>query len=340
MSPLARRHGRRALACGAAALLLIAGGLWALRAPPLERFERAWALPAASAEATHPRVTVTFLGVATLVFRDGETTLLTDGWFSRVGAWDLLRRAPVAPDRAAIAAGLARAGVERAAAVIPVHSHYDHAQDAAEVARRTGALLLGSESTAWIGRGDGLPEAQIRIAEPGQPYPFGAFRVTLIPSRHVELPAGQGRLGETLDAPLTPPAPVDAYPEGTSWSILIEHPLGASLVQGSAGFVPGALAGRRADVVFLGLGMLGRRGADYTAEYLSEVVGAVGARRILPIHFDDLTRPAETRHRALPRIADDVIGSLERLQDHALAHPEISLGWLEPYREVVLFEGR
>ena len=38
-----------------------------------------------------------------------------------------------------IARGLARNEVTTLAAVIPVHSHYDHAMDAPEVARRTGA---------------------------------------------------------------------------------------------------------------------------------------------------------------------------------------------------------
>ena len=51
---------------------------------------------------------------------------------------------------------LARVGVTRLAAVVPVHTHFDHALDSALVADRTGAQLVGGESAANVGRGHGL----------------------------------------------------------------------------------------------------------------------------------------------------------------------------------------
>ena len=75
-----------------------------------------------------------------------------------------------------------------AAAVFPLHSHYDHAMGAPEVAKRTGALLLGSESTANIGRGWGLPETQIRVVTDREPIVLGKFTVTPIESRHFQFP--------------------------------------------------------------------------------------------------------------------------------------------------------
>jgi L-ascorbate metabolism protein UlaG (beta-lactamase superfamily) len=293
-----------------------------------------WALPAAAADAP---LTVSYLGVATLLFDDGETQLMTDGWFTRVGLWDLVRRTPVSPDTEAIAAGLDAAGVTRLAAVFPVHSHYDHAQDSPEVARRTGAKLLGSETTAWIGRGAGLPEDRIVVVEPEVPLRFGRFWVTFIPSRHVPLPGGG--LGDTLDAALVPPVPVSAYPEGGAWSILVEHPEGTALVQGSAGFVTGALDNYRAHVVFLGVGLLDAQGAAYTERYLREVVDAVDARRVVPIHFEDLTRPARPP-TAFGDLLDDLEATFERLRSRAEADPELSVGWLPVGVPVAVFEGR
>jgi L-ascorbate metabolism protein UlaG (beta-lactamase superfamily) len=294
-------------------------------------------LPPAPPAAEGRRVTVTFLGVATLLFSDGETALMTDGFFSRVSFLDAVRSKPVAPDGHAIGRGLARAGVTQLAAVMPVHSHYDHAMDAPEVARRTGALLVGSRSTAWIGRGAGLPETQIRVVEPGVPLRFGDFQVTHVVSRHVELPLGQGALGQELSAPLVPPVPVRAYVEGGSWSILIQHPLGTALVQGSAGFVPGALAPYSADTVFLGIGGLSRQGDAYTEAYLREIVDAVEARRVIPIHHDDLRSPSEAPYVAQPRWLDDVAESLARIEAHTAAHPPQELALLPKNRPVVLF---
>ncbi|MEM9731376.1 MAG: MBL fold metallo-hydrolase, partial [Myxococcota bacterium] len=89
-------------------------------------------------------VSVRYTGTATLVFSDGETTWMTDGWFSRPSLVAVLS-APIEPDVDAIETGLARNEVDDLVAVFPLHSHYDHAMDAPEVAKRTGALLLGSE---------------------------------------------------------------------------------------------------------------------------------------------------------------------------------------------------
>ncbi len=99
---------------------------------------------------------VTFLGVSTLLLDDGEHAVMTDGFFSRPGLLRVaLRR--LAPDARRIDAALSRAGVDRLAALAPVHTHYDHALDSAAVADRTGAVLLGGASAAQIGRGAGLP---------------------------------------------------------------------------------------------------------------------------------------------------------------------------------------
>ena len=95
---------------------------------------------------------VTFLGVASLLLDDGETAIMTDGFFSRPSLAKVAL-GKVAPDHARIDAVLARAGVDRLAAVLPVHSHFDHAMDSAVVADRTGAVLVGGESTANVGRG-------------------------------------------------------------------------------------------------------------------------------------------------------------------------------------------
>lgn len=302
--------------------------------PDLAPWAERWGLPAAASDAT---LTVSYLGVATLLFDDGETQLMTDGWFTRVGLWDLVRGAAVSPDAEAIALGLEEAGVTRLAAVFPVHSHYDHAQDSPEVARRTGAKLLGSETTAWIGRGAGLSEDRIVVVEPEVPLRFGRFWVTFIPSKHVALPGGG--LGDTLDAPLVPPVAASAYPEGGAWSILIEHPEGTALVQGSAGFVTGALDNYRADVVFLGVGLLDAQGAEYTERYLREVVDAVDARRVVPIHFEDLTRPARPPV-AFGGLLDDLEATFERLRSRAEADPELSVGWLPVGVPVAVFDRR
>lgn len=267
-------------------------------------------------------VTVTWLGVTTLLFDDGETRLLTDGFFSRPGVIDLALDRSVSPDIEGIEHALRDAGISRLAAVMTVHSHFDHAMDTAEVAKRTGAVVIGSASTANLARGAGLPEEQIVDWTEGGSRRFGRFTVTFIRSRHMPLDAdGTPPFPGTIDAPLAPPAPISAWREGGSYSIVIAHPRGTTLVQGSAGYVEGALEGVDADVVLLGIAGLARLGRDYTEKYWREVVGRAGAGRVLPIHHDDFTRPYG-EVMTFPRIVDDLetsIGWLTALADGRVA---------------------
>lgn len=291
------------VACAAAAWLAIA-----LRdRPDLAPWARLLLAPAPAGEAGGVRVT--HAGVSTLVVTDGETTILTDGFFTRP---DLVRTAAglIAPDEDAIARGLARLGVDRAAAVVVVHSHYDHAMDAPLVAARTGAVLVGSESTANVGRGLALPEDRIRVVRDGDELAFGAFTIRMIASRH--FPHGMA-MGE-ITRPLVPPARATAYAEGGSWAVLVRHPAGSILVQASAGFEPGALDDVRADVVLLGITGLGTKEGSYRRDYWRAVVGATRPGLVVPIHWDDFTRPGSEPLVPMPRLLDDFAGTMAFLE--------------------------
>jgi len=250
-------------------------------------------------------VTVRFAGVATLLFDDGETAWMTDGFFSRPAMWPTLT-GKIGPDATVIDRELARLGVSRLAAVVPVHSHYDHAMDSPVVAQRTGALLIGSPSTLNLGRGLKLPEDRMRLVKPGDVVTLGKFTLRFIASRHSPTPYSDGVHADTLDAPLTPPARATAYPEGQVWSIVVEHTSGRRmLVQGSAGIVPGALAGLKVDTVFLGVGTLGKKDEAYRSAYWQETVRASGAKRVIPIHWDDFWLPLDQPLQAMPLLFDD-----------------------------------
>src|SRR6185369_2427566 len=73
-----------------------------------------------------PGLRVTFLGVSTLLFSDGENAILTDGFFSRPSKGSTLF-GKLTPNRDLIARCLRRAGVMNLKAVIVLHSHFDHA---------------------------------------------------------------------------------------------------------------------------------------------------------------------------------------------------------------------
>jgi L-ascorbate metabolism protein UlaG (beta-lactamase superfamily) len=318
---------RRLLAVAVVAVLAAGGYLgWRLRDRPSLA---AWPVLSPHA-APGAAVTVQFLGVSTLVISDGTTTLVTDGFFTRPGLLRTLA-GTIAPDEVAIDWALARAGLEHAAAVFTVHSHYDHAMDAPLVAARTGAVLVGSSSTAEIARGLAFPGDRMRVIVPGVPMQFGAFEVTCLASQH--FPHGMA-MGEITE-PLVPPARAMAYREGGSFSILVRHPLGTLLVHGSAGWRDGALANQHADVALIGLAGLGTKDAAYTEEYLTQVVDAVGARLVIPIHWDDFSRPLTEPLVPMPRLLDDLSLTLSRVGPH-LDRRGVKLALLPVFEPVAL----
>ena len=261
-------------------------------------------------------LSVTFLGVSTLLLDDGTSAVMTDGFFSRPGLLAVgLGR--IAPDRARIIRCLDRAGVERLEAVVPVHTHFDHALDSAVVAELTGARLVGGGSAANLARGSGLAEERIVVATDGDTLPLGSWTVTFLASEHCP----PDRYPGTIDAPLRPPARARAYRCGEAWSLLVTHsPSGRRLlVQGSAGYRRGALAGQRADVAYLGIGQLGLQPEAYLREYWEETVRATGARRVVLTHWDGFFRPLDLPLRALPFAGDDLDATMEVLTGLAAA---------------------
>jgi len=268
--------------------------------PDIDDYRDRFDVPAAESDSA---LSVTWLGVSTVLVDDGTSALMTDGFFSRPGLLDVgLRR--LAPSESRIDYCLNRAGVNRLAAVLPVHTHFDHVLDSAVVAQRTGARLVGGESAANVARGQGLPPESIFVATPREELTLGPFGVTLVESHHCPPDRFPGEITE----PVVPPAKASAYRCGEAWSTLIHHAPSDRrlLIQGSAGFLPGALDGRRAEVAYLGVGQLGVQPREYITRYWEETVAAVGARRVVLIHWDDFFRPLSEPIRALPYAGDDL----------------------------------
>lgn len=260
-------------------------------------------------------VRVTFMGVACLLFNDGENSILVDGFFTRPTRGSVIL-GKVSPDSALIHQALARAGVRHLDAVVVTHSHYDHAMDCAEIAKQTGAVVLGSESTANIVRGAGLPEERARLMKHSSSADFGRFHVTYLRSEHAPS-AAMTIAGGNIRKPLHVPARAYHYQEGGTYSILIDHGDEHFLVQSSAGFVPGALHGRKADIVFLGVGLLGKQTDHYREQFWTEVVQSVGAKRLIPIHWDDFMRPLDEPLVLAPRPFDEVESAIDFVLDKA-----------------------
>jgi len=289
-------------------------------------------------------LTVRYTGTSTLLFSDGKTSWMTDGSFSRPGLLQMYF-GKIAPDLDAIELGLKLNGVTTLAVVFPLHSHYDHSMDAPEVAKRTGAILMGSETTANIARGWGLPESSIKVVNHLEKIQLGEFTLTPIVSQHFQFPNKVLR-SKLLDhpettEPLATPTSVFNYKLGKAYILHVEHPKGSFLIIGSAGFIKGQLSGMKVDTVFLGIGGLSTQSADYQDQYWAETIEQVTPQTVIPIHWDSLTSPISEPFLGQIRVKNLIsIGTrptLELLKEKERGQPTITFKTLPRFNEVVLF---
>ena len=247
-------------------------------------------LPFHEEAATDSPVTIRWFGVSTLLIDDGETQIMSDGFFSRPGMLNILLERPIVSDPEFIRQQLNTLNIDRLAAIMPVHSHYDHAMDTGLVANISGAQILGSNTTANLAKSVGVTPDKITVVKLHTPYPFGKFTITFYPSVHAPL-ASNEKISGTVESIIELPAPYTAYKEGKSYTIHVAHPGGNLIIQGSAGFLEGSLRDVKADMVFLGAGGLNLLPAEHVQKYVNEIVTQTQAKKVILVHHDDMFHP-------------------------------------------------
>lgn len=287
-------------------------------------------------------VQIKYVGISTILITDGKTHLMTDGFFSRPSSLRFLL-SKVSPEKENIGWSLNKLGVKKLEAVFAVHSHFDHAMDSPEVVKQTNALLIGSESTANIGRGWGLKENQIKVFKHRQPMQFGDFKVTPILSKHFEFPDSDILKGDqNIRKPLVPPVKAMDYKMGGAYVLYFEHPKGNFLIQGSAGFIKDDLKNFKADIVFLGIGGLGSQTKAYQENYFKEVVDMLEAKKVFIIHWEDFFSPIDKPAKAPNLIADKLMAkttaSFEAVKREFNKRPGVKYNLLPQWKKVTLFK--
>jgi len=242
---------------------------------------------------TSPHVRLRWLGTAGHVLETPGATILFDPFLTRPSLARTASR-PLEPAPERWWPWLPT----RIDAVVLGHSHYDHLLDAPTIALRTGALIIGSRSTASFARAAGVPEGQIVEVPPqGALVPVGDCAVRLVPSLHGRVALGRVPFpGEVRDAPALP-ARVHAYRMGGAFGIHVTTPGPTVYHNGSADLVDAELAGLHADVLLVGLA--GRRA---TTRYLERLTALLSPRVVIPTHHDAFFAPLEAGARLLPGI--------------------------------------
>ena len=135
-----------------------------------------------------------YLGTAGWKITDGNITVLVDPYISRVklgtgpgispedNRETFERSDYFVSDTVGIDSLISNADF-----ILVHHSHFDHLSDVPYIANKTGAKVIGTETTCNILRAYGIPNEQLYPVKGGEDYQFDNFSVKVIPSIHSAL---------------------------------------------------------------------------------------------------------------------------------------------------------
>lgn len=258
------------------------------------------AVGTSTAPAESRGIELTYLGTAGWELRVASSALLVDPYFTRVDVDD--EDAPLAPNEALVA----KIAPTHADAILIGHSHHDHLLDAPFLAKRTGAKLVGSESTLNVGRAAGVREDALVHVSGGESIQIGPFAIRVLRGLH----SGTGAELATIKREIHLPLRKGDYAIGTTLQYLVRAGGHEVLFIGSANFIEDELAGVHPSVAIVATA-LREEVPDYTCR-LMRVLGSPPV--VLTNHFDAHWEPLgpkqleldEDERRSLTSFADEV----------------------------------
>ena len=253
------------------------------------------------------RVWLTYLGTAGWEITDGKTVVLIDPFLTRprtvipnddtlpTDTRPLLTKDDIAqPDTAVI-----DAHIHRADFILVTHTHSDHVLDLPYIAVKTGATVMGTESTYNYARASGVPADKLMVVRGGEDYELGGLSVKVVPSLHGVLRRAPF-LRRDPNAPLPPAVfPADARApfrlrdlriEGGTLAYLIRMNGRQILAFGSMNYIEREIEGLRPDVVLVGAMPERREIYDYTGRLLRALRYP---HTVMPTHWDRFNVPYE-----------------------------------------------
>jgi L-ascorbate metabolism protein UlaG (beta-lactamase superfamily) len=259
------------------------------------------------------RVRLTHLGAAGWEITDGATTILMDPYLSRLryrarfGLMDTPElagdtRRVFAPDDDLVSDTAAvDARITRADFILHSHSHFNHTLDMPYIARKTGATVIGTESTAVLARAGGVPEAQILTVHGGEDYEFDTLSIKVIPSLHSALNGKHYYDGRVFPRNFCGPRRMDNDVEGGTLAYMLRFAGYKILWFGSMNYLEREIQGLRPDVALIAAARQRLEIHDYTGRLMRALDRP---RLVFATHWDEQSLPYGAPQDARLREAD------------------------------------
>lgn len=245
-------------------------------------------------------VRLTHLGAAGWEITDGERVILLDPYLSRLRVTGQFgtyttpalpgdRRRVFGPDDDLVSdTTTVDAHITRADFILHSHSHFNHTLDMPHIARKTGATVIGTESTTNLARAGGVPEAQLLTVRGGEDYAFPGFSVKVVPSLHSALNGKHFFDSRVVPRDFRGPRRLGTDVEGGTLAYLLRIARYQILWFGSMNYIEREVEGLRPDVAMIAAARQRLEIHDYTGRLLR----ALGRPRIVfATHWDEQSFP-------------------------------------------------
>jgi L-ascorbate metabolism protein UlaG (beta-lactamase superfamily) len=245
-------------------------------------------------------VSVAYLGTAGWQITSGKLVILIDPYLSRVKYPSPNDNVDPNDPRPLIDTGsvvesdkaVVDAHIQRADYIFLTHSHPDHSLDMPYIARKTGARVIGTESTGNLARAESVPEKQIQVVKGGEDLNFDGFSVRVIPSLHgifrKPVPGKGPPTVPLIPRDLHPPLRFGQHVEGGTLAYLVTIGGHRMIFFGSMNYIEHEVDGLRPDVAFIGA-MPERNNIE---DYTPRLMRALGnPPLVIPTHWDRFNVP-------------------------------------------------
>ncbi len=236
-----------------------------------------------------------YFGTAGWEITDGKVTVLVDPYISRLKlgtgpstSSEDTRRSFARNDFFESDTALIDQLITKADFILVHHSHFDHLSDVPYIAKKTGAKVIGTESTMNVLRAYGIPRDQLYTVKGGEDYQFENFSVRIIPSVHSALNKKHYFDSRTIPADVKAPMKISEFVEGGSLMFLARFENHKVATMGSMNFVERELLGVTADVLLPGVNFSRLEIYKYT-ERLMKLTGY--PKTVIPSHWDNFRVP-------------------------------------------------
>ncbi len=242
-----------------------------------------------------PPLELKYLGAAGWIIDDGTVTVLVDPCISRVKLGTgpgihpedtratVMRSDHYVSDTVGIDSLISEADF-----ILVHHSHFDHLADVPYIAHKTGAKVVGTETTCNILRAYGIPNDQLYPVKGGEDYQFEKFSLRVIPGIHSALNEKHYIDSRTYTEPPQAPLKVSEFIEGGSLMFLVRFAGHEVMTMGSMNFIEREIQGIKPDILLAGV----NRSQLGLYKYNERLLAATGNPEvIIPTHWDNFRLP-------------------------------------------------